>query len=116
MSACALVALSGVAPRVAIARGTISQQSVSFVQAIGVAPSRAPGLRVPRGDAVFTTGTARILMDSLVSVRRAGEVRAAAGPRDVVIQELVVDSSVVRADSAMNVVWTRRVPPVLEQR
>ena len=116
LSACALVALSGVAPRVAIARGSISQQSMSFVQAIGGAPWRAPGARVPVGGTVFTTGTARILVDSLVTIRRGGVVRAAAGPRNVVIQELMVDSNVVVADSAMNVVWTRRVPPVLDPR
>ena len=116
MSAGALVALSGVAPRVAIARGAISQQSVSFVQAVGVAPIGAPGARVQAGGVLFTTGTARILMDSLVERRRTPAAGTAAGPRDVVIRELTVDSSVVGPDSAMNVVWTRRVAPVLDPR
>jgi beta-lactamase regulating signal transducer with metallopeptidase domain len=116
VSACALVALAGAAPRVAIARGSISQQQMSFVQALGVPASRAPGARVPAGGAVFTTGTARIVLDSVVALRQPAGARVAAGPRDIVIQHLVVDSSVIGADSAVNVVWTRRVPPVLEQR
>jgi hypothetical protein len=62
------------------------------------------------------TGNARILVDSLVRLRGSAAERAAAGPRGVVIQDLVVDSSVIGADSAMNVIWTRRVPPVLDQR
>jgi hypothetical protein len=115
MSACALVALSGVAPRVAIARGSVSQQSMSFVQAVGVSPTRAPGARVPAGGVVFTTGKARILMDSLVRLRSASAYPAA-GPRNFVIQALVADSNVVLSDSVMNVVWTRRVAPVLEPR
>ena len=116
MSACALVALSGVAPRVAIARGSISQQSSSVVRALAL-PDGAPGARVPAGRVVFTSGTARILMDSLVQARRLnGGVRAGAIPREVVVQGLLVDSSVVSADSSGNVVWTRRVPAPIEPR
>ena len=114
-SLCALVALSGLAPRIAIARGSISQQSMSFVQAIGVAPTATPGPRVA-GGVMFRTGTARILVDSLVSLRRARVGDVTAGLRDVVIQGRVVDSIVVDADSAMNIVWTRRVPAALGQR
>jgi hypothetical protein len=116
MSACALVALSGVAPRVAIARGSISQQSMAFVQAVGVAPTGAPGARVPAAGAVFAAGAARILVDSLVRMRAMVGGRTVSGQRDVVIREVVVDSSVVATDSTKNIIWTRRAAPTLYQR
>ena len=112
MSACVLVALSGVAPRVAIARGSISQQSSSIVRAVGRQPS-VLGARVPAGGVVFATPNAQILMDSLVQVRRAGGggARATAGAREFVVHEIMVDSSVIGPDSAGNLLWTRRVTP-----
>lgn len=116
MSACALVALAGVAPRVAIARGSISQQSMAFVQAVGVAPTGAPGARVPARGSVFAVGTARILVDSLVRMRATVGGRTVSGQRDVVIREVVVDSSVVATDSTKNIIWTRRAAPTLYQR
>ena len=115
MSLCALAALSGVAPRVAIARGNLTRQSVSFVQAVAApAPGGARARVSERG--VIVSGNVRILADSLVSLRRGGGAPTPVGPREVVIQQLVVDSSVIGADSAMNVVWTRRLPAVLDPR
>ena len=87
-SACALAALAAVAPRVAIARGIVSRQSMSVVRTVAIPASGAPGsARVP-----------------------------AAGPRGFVVQQLVLESGSIGADSAMNVVWTRRVSPVPDQR
>jgi hypothetical protein len=42
--------------------------------------------------------------------------RTVSGQRDVVIREVVVDSSVVATDSTKNIVWTRRAAPTLYQR
>jgi hypothetical protein len=114
LSACVLLALAAVAPRVAVARGRVSEQSVAFVRALGEA--RAP-LPAPVGGVVFTTGGARFLVDSLVS-RRNRVAAGAIGQRgDILVRQLVVDTTLATmADSTGDVIWTRRVPPPADPR
>jgi hypothetical protein len=106
VSACALVALTGVAPRISVANGALSDRTITFVREI----VDAHGVRPTLDSAVlFTRGVARVRMDSLA--RQA--LGASAGPVDranVVYRRVSIERAVV--DSAGSVrIWTRPLPP-----
>ena len=115
VSMCALVTLAAVAPRVAIARGRMSEQAMTFIQAVGEAGPRARPAAA--GGVVFTTGRARILVDSLVSRRNQVAAGAIGENGNIVVRQLVMDTTLATlADSSVDVFWARRVPPPVDPR
>jgi hypothetical protein len=94
VSVFALVALAGVAPRISVANGALSDQSITFVREIVHAHGLTPTLD---SAVVFTRGVVRVGMDPLV--RQA--MGASAGPVRIWTRPLLPPSGVAAGGRVM---------------
>jgi hypothetical protein len=107
VSACALIAMAGVAPRISVAGGALSNR-VTFLRET----AEAHGM-MSIGDSafVFRRGVLRVTTDSLLR-QPLGDARRVIGRANVVYERIAVERSQVDSVGSVSV-WTRPVSAML---